>query len=85
MARASARSPSPFPACSDPDPSRIVAGYFHSAATLNYARALMASGLGDLHSASHWDLGFVQARAQEGGGVLLCPQPPNCSPRFGGG
>ncbi len=43
-----------------PDPSRLVAGYFHSAATLNYARALLAGGLADLHSASHWDLGFVQ-------------------------
>ena len=46
--------------CREPDPSRIVTGYFHSAATLNYTRALMASGLADLHSASHWDLGFVQ-------------------------
>lgn len=43
-----------------PDPARLVAGYFHSAATLNYARALLAGGLADLHSASHWDLGFVQ-------------------------
>lgn len=42
------------------DPARLVSGYFHSAATLNYARALLASGFADLHSASHWDLDFVQ-------------------------
>jgi 3-deoxy-7-phosphoheptulonate synthase len=58
----------------DPDPSRIVAGYFHSAATLNYARALVSSGLADLNSASHWDLGFVQVsrggvrKGRRGGG-----------------
>lgn len=27
-----------------PDPSRIVSGYFHSAATLNYARTLLSAG-----------------------------------------
>ena len=43
-----------------PDPTRLVDGYFHSAATLNYARAVLASGLADLNAASHWDLGFVQ-------------------------
>lgn len=43
-----------------PDPDRLVQGYFHSAATLNYARAVLASGLADLNAASHWDLGFVQ-------------------------
>jgi len=42
------------------DPARLVSGYFHSAATLNYARALLASGFADLHRASHWDLDFVQ-------------------------
>jgi hypothetical protein len=45
-----------------PDPGRLVTGYFHSAATLNYARAVLASGLADLKAASHWDLGFVQVR-----------------------
>jgi 3-deoxy-7-phosphoheptulonate synthase len=42
-----------------PDPARMLQGYFHSAATLNYARAVLASGLGDLHAAAAWDLGFV--------------------------
>ena len=42
-----------------PDPNRMLQGYFHSAATLNYARAVLASGLGDLHAAAAWDLGFV--------------------------
>lgn len=44
------------------DPSRMVQGYFYSATTLNYARALLSAGLADLHQASHWDLGFVQVR-----------------------
>lgn len=42
------------------DPARLVSGYFHSAATLNYARALLASGFADLQNSTHWDLGFVQ-------------------------
>jgi 3-deoxy-7-phosphoheptulonate synthase len=46
----------------DADPARMVSGYFHSAATLNYARALLNGGLADLHQATHWDLGFVQVR-----------------------
>ncbi|KAJ5774091.1 hypothetical protein N7457_008987 [Penicillium paradoxum] len=33
-----------------PDPSRLVSAYFHSAATLNYLRASLSSGLADLHS-----------------------------------
>jgi 3-deoxy-7-phosphoheptulonate synthase len=28
-----------------PDPARMLAGYFHSAATLNYARTLMSTGV----------------------------------------
>ena len=32
-----------------PDPSRLVAGYFHSAATLNYARALLNTGASENH------------------------------------
>jgi hypothetical protein len=46
-----------------PDPARLVRGYFHSAATLNYARSLLSGGFADLHAASHWDLGFVQDEA----------------------
>ncbi|KAL4887969.1 DAHP synthetase [Aspergillus ambiguus] len=42
-----------------PDPSRLVSAYFHSAATLNYIRASLSSGLADLHSPLDWGLGHV--------------------------
>ncbi|KAK2761316.1 Aromatic/aminoadipate aminotransferase 1 [Arachnomyces sp. PD_36] len=42
-----------------PDPSRLVSAYFHSAATLNYIRASVASGLADLHSPLDWGLGHI--------------------------
>ncbi|KAF7182124.1 hypothetical protein CNMCM7691_001512 [Aspergillus felis] len=42
-----------------PDPSRLVSAYFHSAATLNYMRASLSSGLADLHSPLDWGLGHV--------------------------
>ena len=42
-----------------PDPSRLVDAYFHSAATLNYLRAAISSGLADLHSPLDWSLGHV--------------------------
>uniref|UniRef100_K3X5V1 Phospho-2-dehydro-3-deoxyheptonate aldolase n=1 Tax=Globisporangium ultimum (strain ATCC 200006 / CBS 805.95 / DAOM BR144) TaxID=431595 RepID=K3X5V1_GLOUD len=44
-----------------PDPDRLLEGYFHSAATLNYGRLLVDSGFADIHDAGKWDLGFVQA------------------------
>lgn len=47
-----------------PDPTRLVMGYFHSAATLNYARALLSTGLADLKASSSWDLGFIQDQTQ---------------------
>lgn len=42
-----------------PDPSRLVSAYFHSAATHNYIRASLSSGLADLHSPLDWGLGHV--------------------------
>ena len=42
------------------DPSRLVSAYFHSAATSNYIRAALSSGLADLHSPLDWDLGHVR-------------------------
>ncbi|KAL4763690.1 3-deoxy-7-phosphoheptulonate synthase class II [Aspergillus foveolatus] len=42
-----------------PDPLRLVSAYFHSAATLNYLRASLSSGLADLHSPLDWGLGHV--------------------------
>jgi len=44
----------------EPDPDRLVAAYFHSAATLNYVRALLDGGFADLHQPQGWDLGFVR-------------------------
>jgi 3-deoxy-7-phosphoheptulonate synthase len=43
-----------------PDPSRLVTAYFHSAATLNYLRAQLASGFADLHHPFEWTLSHVQ-------------------------
>lgn len=42
-----------------PDPNRLVEAYFHSAATLNYLRAAISSGLADMHSPLDWGLGHV--------------------------
>ena len=47
----------------DPDPGRLISAYHHSAATLNYARALVDGGFADLHHPHHWDLGFVRSSA----------------------
>lgn len=47
------------PSSRNPDPSRLVSAYFHSAATLNYLRASLSSGLADLHSPLDWGLGHV--------------------------
>ena len=41
------------------DPERLVQAYFHSAATLNYVRAQIASGIADLHNPLDWNLGHV--------------------------
>ena len=43
------------------DPRRLLQAYFHSAATLNYTRALVDGGFADLHHPQHWDLGFVRS------------------------
>ena len=42
------------------DPKRLVSAYHHSAATLNYIRAAIGSGIADLHSPLDWDLGHVR-------------------------
>jgi 3-deoxy-7-phosphoheptulonate synthase len=42
-----------------PDPRRLVDAYFHSAATVNYLRAMIAGGVSDLASASQWKLDNV--------------------------
>lgn len=39
-----------------PDPQRLLDAYFHSAATLNYCRALLSSEFADLHHPDSWNL-----------------------------
>ncbi|GAB7355845.1 hypothetical protein MBLNU459_g6507t1 [Dothideomycetes sp. NU459] len=41
------------------DPDRLVQAYFHSAATLNYVRAQISSGIADLNRPLDWNLGHV--------------------------
>jgi len=41
------------------DPRRMVEGYHHGAASLNYLRALIEGGYADLHHPERWDLGFI--------------------------
>ncbi|KAK7547629.1 phospho-2-dehydro-3-deoxyheptonate aldolase-like protein [Phyllosticta citricarpa] len=44
----------------EPNPGRLVQAYFHSAATLNFLRAQLSSGIADLHNPMDWGLGHVQ-------------------------
>jgi 3-deoxy-7-phosphoheptulonate synthase len=44
----------------EPAPERLVQSYFHSSATLNYIRSLLASGFADLHRSEDWDLAYVR-------------------------
>ena len=46
-----------------PDPARLVSAYHHSAATLNFIRGSLASGIADLHSPLDWELGHVKDEA----------------------
>ena len=49
----------------EPNPDRLLQAYHHSAATLNYLRALLDGGVADLQHPEHWNLAFVQeARAR---------------------
>ncbi|TVQ26393.1 MAG: 3-deoxy-7-phosphoheptulonate synthase [Spirochaetaceae bacterium] len=40
----------------EPDPSRLLQGYFRASATLNYIRAMIAGGFADLHHPDYWNL-----------------------------
>ena len=42
------------------DPERLVSAYFHSAATLNYVRGQLTSGIADLRNPFDWELGHVK-------------------------
>ncbi|TFH03862.1 MAG: 3-deoxy-7-phosphoheptulonate synthase [Spirochaetales bacterium] len=39
-----------------PDPGRLVQGYFHATATLNYIRSMIDGGFADLHHPYSWNL-----------------------------
>ena len=43
-----------------PDPQRLILAYFHSVATLNYIRALIAGGFADLHHPYTWNLHSIE-------------------------
>ncbi|WFD29223.1 3-deoxy-7-phosphoheptulonate synthase [Malassezia sp. CBS 17886] len=45
-----------------PDPQRLLASYFRSAATLNYVRALLTSGFADLHAPRSWSFQHVRSK-----------------------
>ncbi|MCB9679554.1 MAG: 3-deoxy-7-phosphoheptulonate synthase [Alphaproteobacteria bacterium] len=47
-----------------PDPERMVTATYHSAATLNYIRALLDGGFADLHHPRRWDLGSFGGSAR---------------------
>lgn len=44
-----------------PDPQRLVAAYFHAAATLNYLRGLLNAGFADLHAPLNWNLDWIRS------------------------
>ncbi|KAI5449875.1 hypothetical protein NCC49_003991 [Naganishia albida] len=46
-----------------PDPDRLLSAYFHSAATLNYIRALLSSGFADLNTPRQWSFSHVRSPA----------------------
>jgi 3-deoxy-7-phosphoheptulonate synthase len=41
-------------------PERLLSAYFHSATTMNFVRAQLASGIADLHNPMDWGLGHVR-------------------------
>ena len=49
------------PAGRSPDPSRLVQGYFHAAATLNFLRAETGAGFADLHHPYSWNLYSIES------------------------
>lgn len=45
-------------------PFKLKESYFHSAATLNYIRAIIRGGFADLHQPSKWDIDFIEQAEQ---------------------
>ncbi len=54
----------PTLAARTPDPSRMLDAYFHSAASLNFIRALVDGGFTDLKHPEHWQLDFMAGAAK---------------------
>jgi len=54
------------PSAREPDPNRLVQAYFHSAASLNYVRALIDAGFADLRHPEPWDLGYPDGTDRAG-------------------
>ena len=48
------------PALRAADPRRMLDGYHHAAASLNFIRALIEGGFADLHHPEQWDLSFIE-------------------------
>jgi len=48
----------------EPDPGRLVEGYFHSTATLNYIRSMIDGGFADLHQPYNWNLASIERSAK---------------------
>lgn len=46
-----------------PDPERMISAYFHAAATLNYTRGCLSSGMADLHAPRTWSFHHVQSKS----------------------
>ena len=43
-----------------PEPGRLLDGYMHAAATLNYLRSLLSGGFADLHHPQTWNLDAIK-------------------------
>lgn len=52
------------PAEREPDPHRLVDGYFHATATLNYIRSMIDGGFADLHHPYSWNLHSMERTAK---------------------
>ena len=48
----------------EPDPQRLVQGYFHATATLNYIRSMIDGGFADLHHPYMWNLHSMERSAK---------------------
>lgn len=44
----------------EPDPERLLSGYFHATATLNYIRSMIDGGFADLHHPYSWNLHAIE-------------------------